>query len=91
LSSLSAQRIIARGIDNVIVGEIFHNAMRESDVPQQGDHISCELFLAKESASRFFHYKSSACPTNAPGNDAWRTKINSQKVLYRTALGGGMV
>jgi hypothetical protein len=57
---------------------------------QQGDHISGELFLAKESASRFFHYKSSACPTNAPGNDAWRTKINSQKVLYRTALGGGI-
>jgi hypothetical protein len=43
-------------------------------VSQQGDHISCELFLAKESASRFFHYKSSACPTNAPGNDAWRTQ-----------------
>jgi hypothetical protein len=30
-------------------------------VSQQGDHISCELFLAKESASRFFHDKSSAC------------------------------
>ena len=30
LSSLSAQRIIARGIDDVIVGEIFHSAMRES-------------------------------------------------------------
>jgi hypothetical protein len=56
LSSLSAQRIIARGIDDVIVGGIFHDAMREPDVPQQGAHLQ-QTFLAKESASRSFHHK----------------------------------
>ena len=40
-------------------------------VRSKGTTVSCELFLAKESASRFFHDKSSACPANAPGNDAW--------------------
>jgi hypothetical protein len=47
LSSLSAQRIIARGINDVIVGGIFHNAMRESDVPQQGTTLTANSFLAK--------------------------------------------
>ena len=47
LSSLSAQRIITRGIDDVIVGGIFHDAMRESDVPQQGTTLTANSFLAK--------------------------------------------
>jgi hypothetical protein len=36
---MSGQRIIARGIDDVIVGEIFHNAMLES-VCAAGGHCS---------------------------------------------------